>query len=276
MTNYAFIAPYLVFFIAFSVGPTLFGFYMSLFDWQILGIHAFLGLDNYRTLMNDDLFRRAFINTLYFTVITVGIETSVALLAALALRHNFRGRDFFYGPVTSSTAVMGVLMTQLLTAGTLNYYLKFVGLGNLNFLGNVYTVIPSISLVSVWWGFGFPVLVFLAGLYSIPANLYEAAQIDGASQLQSFFRITLPLLRPTLLFVLVTTAIAHFQVFAQMYIMTSGGPGYASLIIVMYLFQNAWQYYDMGYASTVAVVLALSMTITTGILFRLIGNRFEF
>jgi len=280
LTNYAFIAPYLILFFVFSIGPTLYGFYISFFDWQILGTHTFIGVANFRKLMGDELFRIAFINTLYFTALTVGIETGVALLTALVLRHNFRGRDFFqfifYGPVTLSAAVMGVLMTQLLTAGTLNYYLSFVGLGNLNFLANVHTVIPSISLVSVWWGFGFPVLIFLAGLYSIPANLYEAAQIDGAGVWQSFLRITLPLLRPTLLFVLVTTAIAHFQVFAQMYIMTSGGPGYSSLSIVMYLFQNAWQYYDMGYASTVAVVLALSMTVTTGILFKLIGSRFEF
>lgn len=281
LSNYAFIAPYLLFFVVFSIGPTLYGFYMSLFHWQILASHQpFAGLDNYRHLLGDSLFQIAFTNTLYFTALTVGIETAVALAAALALRDNFRGRTFFqfvfYAPVTLSAAVMGVLMTQLLNAGTLNYYLGFLGLASFSFLGNSHTVIPAISLVSVWWGFGFPMLIFLAGLYNIPADLYEAAQIDGAGAPQSFLRITLPLLKPTFLFVLVTLTIAHFQVFAQMYIMSGGGPGYSSLSIVMYLYQNAWQFYNMGYASAVAVALALIMAMCSGALFRLLGQRLQF
>jgi len=128
----------------------------------------------------------------------------------------------------------------------------------------------------VWWGFGFPMLIFLAGLHNIPADLYEAAQIDGAGPPQAFVRITLPLLKPTVLFVLVILVIAHFQVFAQMYIMSGGGPGYASLSIVMYLYQNAWQFYNMGYASAIAVTLALVMAAFSGGLFKLLGQRLEF
>jgi multiple sugar transport system permease protein len=276
--GYAFIAPYMLFFLVFSIGPTLFGFYMSLFHWQILASHEpFSGLDNFQHLINDSLFWISLKNTVYFTVLTVSIETASALIVALCLRDGFRGQAFyrfvFYAPVTLSAAVMGVVMTQLLNAGSLNYYLGFLGLGNFAFLGNSHTVIPAISLVSVWWGFGFPMLVFLAGLYNIPGDVYEAAQIDGAGALQSFLRITLPLLRPTFLFVIVILEIAHFQVFAQTYIMSGGGPGYDSLSIVMYLYQNAWQFYNMGYASAIAVALAVIMATFSGALFKLLGQR---
>jgi multiple sugar transport system permease protein len=171
---------------------------------------------------------------------------------------------------------MGVIMTQLISSGALNYYLGPIGYANFAFLGNGTTVIPTLSLVSVWWGFGFPMLIFLAGLYNIPSDLYDAAHIDGAGSLQSFVSVTLPLLRPTLLFVLAILVIAHLQVFAQNYIMTSGGPGYSSLSMVQYLYQNAWQFYDMGYASSIAVALALLMGAFTAALFRLLGQRFEF
>ena len=281
LAGYAFIAPYLIFFLVFSVGPALYGFYMSLFHWQILAKHQpFAGLDNYNHLVNDPLFRTAFKNTVYFTALTVIIETVVAFLVALCLRDSFRGRALFrfvfYAPVTLSASVMGVLMTQLLNAGSLNYYLGFLGLGNFAFLGNSQTVIPAISLVSVWWGFGFPMLIFLAGLYNIPGDVYEAAQIDGANAAQTLFRITIPLVRPSALFVLVILTISHFQVFAQIYTMSGGGPGYDSLSIVMYLYQNAWQFYNMGYASAIAVVLALTMAVFSGALFKLLGRRFEF
>ncbi len=280
-SSYLFIAPYLVFFLTFSIGPTLYGFYMSLFHWQILAKNQdFSGLDNYSRLLGDSLFWTSLGNTLYFTGLTVLVEAAAALLVALTLRKEFRGRAFFqfvfYAPVTLSAAVMGVLMTQLLNAGTLNYYLGFLGLSGFSFLGDSHTVIPAISLVSVWWGFGFPMLIFLAGLHNIPADLYEAAQIDGAGPPQAFVRITLPLLKPTVLFVLVILVIAHFQVFAQMYIMSGGGPGYASLSIVMYLYQNAWQFYNMGYASAIAVTLALVMAAFSGGLFKLLGQRLEF
>jgi multiple sugar transport system permease protein len=254
---------------------------MSLFHWEILAAHQpFAGLDNYRKLLGDTLFWTSVKNTLYFTGLTVAVETSLALVVALAVRSRFPGRGFFqfifYAPVTLSAAVMGVIMTQLISSGALNYYLGPIGYANFAFLGNGTTVIPTLSLVSVWWGFGFPMLIFLAGLYNVPSDLYDAAHIDGAGSLQSFVSVTLPLLRPTLLFVLAILVIAHLQVFAQNYIMTSGGPGYSSLSMVQYLYQNAWQFYDMGYASSIAVALALLMGAFTAALFRLLGQRFEF
>jgi multiple sugar transport system permease protein len=251
---YGFIAPYLIFFGLFSIGPILYGFYMSLFHWQILATHQpFAGLDNYRKLLDDTLFWTSVKNTLYFAGLTVAVETLLALLVALAVRSRFPLRGFFqfifYAPVTLSAAVMGVIMTQLISSGALNYYLGPIGYGNFAFLGNGTTVIPTLALVSVWWGFGFPMLVFLAGLYNIPSDLYDAAHIDGAGTLQSFVSVTLPLLRPTLLFVLVILTIAHMQVFAQNYIMSGGGPGYSSLSMVQYLYENAWQFCSTTWAT---------------------------
>lgn len=281
LTNYAFVGPYFVAFILFSLGPILYAFYMSFFNVQILApTQPFVGLDNYRRLAGDSLFTAALGNTFYFTALTVTIETVVAMLAALALHGRVRGQTFFqfifYSPVTLSVAVVGEVMLQLLDSGTVNYYLAPIGLGNFAFLGHTATAIPALSLVSVWWGFGFAVLVLLAGLNSISNDIYEASRIDGAGPVNTFLRVTLPLIRPTLLFVLVILTIAHLQVFAQMFIMTSGGPGYASLSIVMYLFQTAWQFYDMSYASAMAVVLAIIMALFSWGLFRLLGRRLEF
>ena len=179
-------------------------------------------------------------------------------------------------PVTLSAAVVGELGLNLVASGTLNYYLAPFGFGNFSFLSHSSTAIPLLSIITVWWGFGFAVLVLLAGLHGIPSHLYEAAQVDGAGPVRTVFRITLPLLRPTLLFVLIVLTIAHLQVFAQMFIITQGGPGYSSLSIVMYLFQNAWQFYDMSYASAIAVVLTILMALFSAALFRLLGQRFEF
>src|SRR5262249_4985494 len=141
---------------------------------------------------------------------------------------------------------------------------------------NAAIVIPSLSLVTVWWGFGFPMLVFLAGLQGIPEQLYEAARIDGANSRQIFLRITLPLLRPTILFVTVTQFIAHLQVFGQPYIITNGGgPGYASYTVIIYLYQQAVRYLHAGYASAIAIGLASVMIVLTLLQFVFLGRRAE-
>ncbi|MEP7292731.1 MAG: sugar ABC transporter permease, partial [Chloroflexota bacterium] len=137
-------------------------------------------------------------------------------------------------------------------------------------------VIPSLSLTTIWWGFGFPMLIFIAGLQGIPEHLYEAARIDGANARQIFQRITLPLLRPTILFVTVTGFIAHFQVFGQPFIITRGGPGRASYTAIYYLYQIAWTAFRMGYGSAVAVTLALIIAAFTVTQFVLLGRRVDY
>ena len=181
-------------------------------------------------------------------------------------------------PQLLSVGVVGLTWVWLLSNqfGIINYALSFLGISPVNWLGTESTVIPALSLTTIWWGFGFPMLIFIAGLQGIPEQLYEAARIDGANGRQLFLYITLPLLRPTLLFVTVTGVIAHFQVFGQPFIMTVGGPGRASYTVIYYLFQMAWVSSRMGYGSAIAVALAIIMAFVTFIQFRVIGRRVEY
>lgn len=279
---YAFVAPYLIFFITFTLWPTLFAIRLSFSEWELLyNTREFVGLSNFIGLVNDPLFWTSFGNSIYFAVLTVVGNVVVSLSAALALRGITRGQTVFrimlYVPTILSISVMGIIMQRVLsTNGLLNYILSLIGIRPIRFLGDARLVMPSLSLASVWWGFGFPMLMFLSGLYGIPQSLYEAAQLDGAGGWRIFTRITIPLLRPTLLLVTVTQFISHMQVFGQPYILTQGGPGYASYPLILYLYQTAWRYYHMGYASSMALALAVFMLVVSLLQFRIIGQRIEY
>jgi multiple sugar transport system permease protein len=178
-----------------------------------------------------------------------------------------------------SVSVLGIIAIRIWESqrGVINYFIvDFLNGPRISWLGDASLVIPSLSITTVWWTFGFPMLVFLAGLQNIPESLYEAAKIDGANAAQSFFRITLPLITPTTLFVVVTQTIAHMQVFAQPFAITAGGPGHESRTVVMYLYETAWKFFRMGYASSIAVALALIMIVVTVVQFRLLRFRTEY
>jgi multiple sugar transport system permease protein len=280
---YIFLAPFIIFFSIFVVRAVLSAVNISFYDWQILRpSRPYVGFDNYQELFNDYVWWIAVRNTILFTAMTVTGTTIIALSAAVAVTQNIPGAGFFrvllYMPTLLSVGVVGLTWVWMLSTqfGIINYGLSFLGIRPVNWLGDENLVLPALSLTTIWWGFGFPMLIFIAGLQGIPEHLYEAAKIDGANGRQLFFHITLPLLRPSILFVTVTGVISHFQVFGQPFIMTSGGPGRGSFTVIFYLYDIAWRAFRMGYGSAVAVALAIIMGIFTLIQFRIVGRRVDY
>jgi multiple sugar transport system permease protein len=283
LTAYVFLAPFMLFFTVFVLRSIVYSGYMSLHDWKVLAqTQRFIGLQNYNELLNDDIWWIALKNTAVFSVLTVAGTVVVALGLALLLRRKIAGVGFFraafYAPAILSVSVVAISWSWLMNTdfGVINYGLRSIGLSPVNWTGDAGIVIPSLSLVTIWWGFGFPMLIMLAGLQNIPNEFYEAGKIDGGNSLQLFRYITLPMLRPTLLFVTVTGFIAHFQVFGQPYLMTnSGGPGRASYTVILYLYEAAWEAFRMGFAASAAFTLAIILMVITLIQFFVIGRRSE-
>lgn len=284
LPNYLFILPHFILFTLFLLYPIFRGLQISLFDWKImLTEQKWVGTANYVALWNDKVFWQVLGNTFWFMIITVIINVALALVVASGLKHRFYGSDIlrvlFYAPGIISVSVLGIIAIRVWEPqiGIINYYVTNVlGGPRVMWYSNPSLVIPVLSITTVWWTFGFPMLVFIAGLHNIPEALYEAAKIDGADLFGSFRHITIPLIMPTMLFVVVTQFIAHMQVFAQPYIITGGGPGNASRSVVQYLYETAWKYFRYGYASTISVVLALIMIVVTIIMFWLMRRRTEY
>ena len=282
LTAYLFLLPYTVFFVVFLLLPVLAAVGLAFTEWELLrGTFRFAGLENFRLLVSDDLFWTSLLNTLYFALLTTVGVTVLSLAVAVAVKGiRFGGTLFrvvFYLPVILSVTVIGIIFQRILaTNGLLNYGLSFLGLRPLSFLGSPTLVLPSLSLTTVWWTFGFPMLIFLAALYAVPTSLYEAARLDGANGWHAFWRITLPLIQPAFLFVTVTQFISHFQVFGQAFVMTEGGPGYASYTSILHVYRTAWRYYHMGYASAMALAVAVVMLAFALLQFRLFGRSVEY
>ena len=281
LPNYLFVLPHLVFFSIFILYPIFRGLQISLYDWRImLKVQNFIGLANYEALLKDRVFWTVMGNTGLFMVYTVIFNVILGLLVATGLKHPFFGSNFlrvlFYAPSILSVSVLGIIGIRIWDTqlGIINFFVTdLFGGPRISWLGNPANVLPAISATTVWWTFGFPMLIFIAGLQNIPEHLYEAAKIDGAGPLQSFRFITIPLIMPTMLFVVVTQFISHMQVFAQPYIISGGGPGNASRTAVMYLYETAWKFFRFGYASAIAVVLAIFIIVVTIILFGIMRRR---
>lgn len=276
-TAYAFILPTLIGFLIFIVGPMLASFAISLFDWNLLTAPRYIGLENYQQLFTDQRIGTVYLTTFKLAAVIVTCNMSLGLaLAVLMDRHmpfllrNFFKISYFFPYVVSGVAV-SIIWTFLFNRdlGPLNYYLGLLGVERIPWL-NSSTYSPwAIVIADVWRNVGFYILVFLGGMQAISRDLYEAAEVDGASSWHQFRHITLPLLSPTILFLTVISVIGALQIFEQPQILTNGGPGDATRTIVLYIYEHGFRFFDMGYASTIAISLFAIILVLTALQFRL-------
>jgi multiple sugar transport system permease protein len=257
-----FILPAAIGFATFYLYPTIRGFYLSLTDYNILGLPRFIGLDNFREILRDDTFWNSMWVTIEYVLLNIGFQTVIALGLAV-LMHRLTKSTFVRGslmlPYLIANVVVALLWFWLLDyqIGIVNAFLDAIGLDKVAFFGNATLAIPTIAFVNVWRHMGYTALLIFAGLQTIPKTVYEAGAIDGASEWTMFWRITMPLLRPILVLVLVLTVTGSFQVFDTVAVTTGGGPGTASNVLQLYIFEQAFARQNFGYASALSVVLFL-------------------
>lgn len=276
---WTFLAPSFVHLLVFSVGPILFSAWLSFHEWNLIEpARPFVGLQNYRELAADAAFWNAVRNTaVYVLFVPAGMALGLAL--ALLVHRERPGvrwlRAAFFLPYVTSFVAISLVWKWMFEPdfGILNQVLGALGLPGSPWLTSPRTALPSLMLMSIWMYAGYMMVLFLAGLQAIPASLHEAARIDGANAWQRFRHITLPLLKPTTLFVLVTMVIFMFQVFTAVYVMTEGGPLHATDVLVYHIYRNAWEYLRMGYASAMAWVLFAIVFIATLVQLRWLGGR---
>lgn len=268
LVAYAFLAPSLIVFLVFRHGPAAFSFLLAFFDWTMVDSPQWVGLDNFRTLIHDDVFWKALKNTFWYTLYSVPPDIVIAMLLAVLINQKLRGMRFFrlayFIPVVTATAIVAVVWQWLYQpTGIINGFFQDLGLEPRFWLSDPGTVLPALAIMAIWKHVGFNMLIFLAGLQSIPAELEEAARLDGAGRSRIFFNITLPLMRPVIVLATILTTIGSFQVFDSAYVMTGGGPYYASTTLVYYTYLRAFDQYQMGYGAAIAFVLFLIILAVT-------------
>jgi ABC-type sugar transport system permease subunit len=271
---YLFIAVPVIGLIIFMFIPMVTSLWWSLNEYTGLTAPKFVGLDNYIKLLTDDkIFIRSFINTTLFVLMGMSIGPTLGLITALLLNQNVRFRSLFrtayYLPVMTSLVVVSTIWVMLYNQnGLFNTILENLGLQKVGWLSNPHVALISVVIASIWQGFGFETVVFLAALQSIPRELYEAAMIDGAGSWAQFRYVTLPSLKPVIFFVYIIGIIGSYQVFDQVFVMTGGGPVYSTTSIVYYLF-GRFQNHKLGYASSIAYILFAVLVVFSYIQMRL-------
>jgi len=280
-----FLAPALALIGVFFFLPVAAALLLSLTDFDIYAVASsentrFVGLHNYVQLLKTPLFWSSLRNTFYFALVGGPLTIAVSLGAALLLNAKLvRWRSFFrtiyFTPFVTTLVAVAIVWRYLYHAryGLLNYALGALGVAPIDWLGDPHWAMPAIILMAVWKNFGYNMLIFIAGLQSIPDELYDAANVDGAGPVRQFVNITLPMLEPTLLFVGVITMIGYFQLFAEPYVMTQGGPLRSTTSVVLYMYEEGFRWWRMGYAAAIAFVLFVVILLATLVQFRLQRQR---
>jgi multiple sugar transport system permease protein len=276
ITAYLLISPWIIGFLVFMLGPMLASLGLSFFETNLFS-SSFVGLDNFQTLFSPDptrsLFWKSLYNTAYYAILSIPLTIGVGFIIALLLNQNIRGlsvyRMVYYLPAIIPSIAASMVWLYLFQPefGIVNWVLSLVGIKGMRWLLDPKTAKLVFVIMSVW-GAGGNMLVFLAGLQGIPTELYEAATIDGAGRWRRFTHVTLPMVSPTLFFVLVTSIIGSFQVFGSVYVMTGGGPANSTLMYVLHLYLVAFRQYRLGYASALAWVFFIVLLLLTLLVFR--------
>jgi ABC-type sugar transport system permease subunit len=262
-SGYLLVLPYVIFFALFVAYPLIFSFVLIFHRWDIVTPMQWVGLKNFERLIADPLFIKSVFNTLTFLLIHIPLQIAVALGFALILHSKIRFRSVFrtiyFLPVVVSGVVVTILWQQLYSydAGLLNRLLTIFGIDRVPWIVSPEMAMPSVAIMATWKNVGIYIIMFLVGLQNISAELYESSNMDGASRIQQFFSITLPLLNPTIVVVLVLSTIGGFSLFIEPYVLTGGGPMQSTLSAVLYIYNQAFYFNHMGYAATLGFVFAI-------------------
>lgn len=275
IVGYTFILPSLIGFILFMAYPLFHSLFLSLMNWNMFkGIEGstFIGFDNYKAVFENEYFRAGIMNNIKFVIMAVPLLLIVSMLLATLLNRNIWGRGalrtMYFMPYVATITAAAVVFSALFHPefGPINSFLRAIGVADPpSWTASVKWALPTVALFWIWKNLGYCVVIFLAGLQGIPKSYYEAASIDGASKFSQFMHITLPLVSPTTFFLAVTTVIASFQVFAEVNVMTEGGPGTATVTLVYHIYETAFKRYQMGYASAVSWVFFALVVVVTAI-----------
>ena len=285
LIGWAFALPFVVVFVLFVAGPVIASLLLSFTNFGLRDLRnplgtSVIGIENYTALLGDGRFWTALFNTAYFVIVGVPLTLILGLGAALALnrgidRFRVAFRVGYYLPVVTSIVAIAVVWRYVLNpdVGLVNLTLSGLGIQGPNWLGDPVLAMPSIIAMAAWRNLGFAMIVFLAGLQTIPRTLYEAASMDGAGKWASFRHVTLPLLRPTILFIVVITTIGYLQLFEEPFVMTDGGPLDRTLSISMYMYKQGFTFFHQGYAAAIAWVLFLIVAAVAFFQFRVLRSE---
>ncbi|HWR85318.1 MAG TPA: sugar ABC transporter permease [Rhodoglobus sp.] len=270
LTGWSFILPNFLGFGLLTLVPVIALFYISLTNWNVFGTANFIGFQNFTRLIGDGSFRVAFVNTLYYSALHIPLTFIVALGLALLLNQKFRGVAFFrtaaFFPYITSIVAIALVWNLLFSPdyGPINAGLRFLGITEPpGWLTSTEWAMPAVVIISTWRDMGYYMILFLAGLQTVPRELHEAARMDGANVFQRFWNVTLPALRPTTFFVTVMLTINSFKIFDLILVLTDGGPGQATLVISQFIFRKGFEENQFGYASAASVVLFLLCIVVT-------------
>ncbi|MBP1992077.1 carbohydrate ABC transporter permease [Paenibacillus eucommiae] len=269
LSAYLFILPSMICFIIFVLVPAVMGLGLSFFQWDLTSPIRYVGLDNWADFMKNKEAIASIRTTLLFVIISIPLTIAFGLLLALLVNKLPFGkpvfRSIFFIPAVTSMVAMSVIWGNMYTkdTGLINYMLSLFGISPVGWLSGSFTAIIAVIMFSLWHSAGYNMLIFLAGLQSIDETLYEAAKVDGASPFYVFRKVTLPLLSPTMFFIVITSVIGNLQTFEAVYLLTEGGPGYATTTLVYFIVNAAFKGFNMGLAATISTVLFALIAIVT-------------